>query len=114
MNTLLTMIIVGQQLLLLVALMLVLSYSETRKLPGLFASLLMSWLASLLLVAIWFNMSYFMAISRGQEVMLQSKGSIGMAFNGRERSPICLPMVRRSPSWPSTVGSQPLRSSKVG
>lgn len=113
MSTLLTTIIVGQQLLCLVVLMLVLSSSETRRYPGLSVFSLMSWLLSLLLVAIWFNMSFFMAISRGQEVMLRSTESTGMAFNGRERSQICLPMVRHSPLWPNIVGSQPLRSSRV-
>lgn len=68
MNTLLTTIIVGQLLLSSVAVLRVLSFSETRRLPILSGFLVMSWLLNLLLVVIWFNLSFFMASSQGQEV----------------------------------------------
>ena len=93
MNTLLTTIIAGQQLLSVVVLMLVLSSSVTRKLPGLLTFSVMSWLTSLLLLVIWYNMSFFMAISRGQEVTLLSKPSTVMVAKLRVKSP----------TWPHTV-----------
>lgn len=95
MSTLLTMIIVGQVLLSGVVLLLVLSYSGSPKSPGLLTFSVMSLLMSLLLLGIWYNMSYFMAISRGQEVMLRSTESTGMVFSSRQKSQTWPHMAKR-------------------
>ncbi len=88
MNTLLTTIIVGQLLLSSVVLILVVSSSEIRKSFGLLGFSVTNWLLSLLLLGIWYNMSYFMAISRGQEVMLKSTESIGTVLLSQQKSQI--------------------------
>ena len=101
MSTLLTMIIVGQLVLSSLILIMVLSYSVSRQSPGLLSCSVTNLLLTLLLLAIWYNMSYFMAFSRGQEVSLKSAESIETVLSGLERSQIWPHMAKQSISCPS-------------
>lgn len=86
MNTLLTTMLHGLLLTSVVVLLLVVSSSETRKLRTLLLFSAMNLLLILLLLGIWYNMSYFMSISRGQEVMLRSPGSTGTVLLSQQKS----------------------------
>lgn len=79
-----------------VVLLLVVSYSETRKLSILLGFSVMNLLLIVLLLVIWYNMSYFMSISRGQEVMLRSTESTETVLSSLEKSPTWQHMVRHS------------------
>lgn len=96
MNTLLTIILYGQLLMSVGLVVRVVSSSELRKLPALLGFCLMNLLLILLLQGIWYNLSYFMSISRGQEVTLRSTESTGMVLSSAEKSQTWQHMVKHS------------------
>ena len=93
MNTLLTTMLHGLLLTSAGVLVLVVSSSEIRKSCVLLGFCLTNLLLIVLLLVIWYNMSYFMSISRGQEVTSQYPGSTGTV----------LLSMQRSPTWPLTA-----------